>query len=679
MSYIPPLPYTSPFTGITWEYAIIHLLPGWYADVSNGAPTGSNGSYAPTTTPPVDYYYKQNAQLANGNGETFPIQLPNRVSIQGASALSTVFHAFPKPRQGTTPLGRPVFVFGMDANHAGLGSFISSISIFGAEKPGLTADSNGAIYFGRNYPCSATITNCWIFGNLAGIVVDAPYDDGNGGAPFTDWHNLTITNNTFAWNGCGIWNGQYITPQNVPSRGISHLVLLNNLFDRTLPPLDPSTGGHPAYPWPSGWPRSWPSVSTLTAYEGISKADMTLQSTGGSNSISGNYNAYEKTHFDLGIPVGSLPPTFPRLVGGVEDRPADSIFDLSAITGNTATNKRRGILYIRDLIQNGRWRSIADNKNTAFYPTVTAKTVDFDFSPGDFRLSPAVVDARVDTAVPWGPGEIDPQTQTVVGYLNPLVDKGWAPSTTSTFPLTFANGRSVQDYPGKLPLPSSDQSTWLFHNWDFDCEGFGNPRIHDHSAYPNGGGGIMDIGADEVGDLIVAGQRFGTDHFFDVPANFGTNGTFKESNRYIWFLGPPKALATSTVVPKPFFYKVPYNGGQTYQASWNPGPLPPSSYYGATEADTTPHLLPDAHPAWASSSPKPVNPEWQTCVSGYNPYLFLDPTSGVVNPSGAYPIYPGEFRWLYWSGNSSDYEIFHFRQQNGSENPHKVIIYFDDW
>jgi hypothetical protein len=420
----------------------------------------------------------------------------------------------------------------------------------------------------------------------------------------------------------------------------------------------------------------------MSAFEGLAKEDMTLLSTGGSSSISGNLNAYEKIHFDLGIGFGSLPPTFPRLVGGTSNRPGNSIFDLSSITGNTGTNQRRGILFVRDLLQNGRWRSIKDQKNTAFYPTFSSKSVDFDFSPGDFRLSPAATKASPNPGDPLGPGEIDPGTQQIAGFLNPLVDQGWAPSGSSTFPLTFSNGRVVNDYPGKLSLPSADQSSWSFHNWDFDCEGFGNSRIHDHSAFPNGGAGVMDIGADELGDLLIVGQRFGTDHFFEAPANFGIPGTLKQSNRYLWFLGPPQGLATPRPVLKPWWYKVHQDSNgiwHPYRAGWNPGPLASSTYYGATEADTTPHLLPDAHPAWSSSTPKPVNPEWRTCISGYNPYLFLDPTAGVVNPSGAYPIFPADFRWLYWSGNGSNYAVFYFTQSGGSENPSGIIGNFDAW
>ncbi|MFQ5504143.1 MAG: hypothetical protein ACE5F1_04995, partial [Planctomycetota bacterium] len=63
-----PLPNTSTVTGNVWEYAIIHLMPGMYGPgVQQGIIyNGFNG--------------------LPENGESFPITLPDRVSIQGASA-----------------------------------------------------------------------------------------------------------------------------------------------------------------------------------------------------------------------------------------------------------------------------------------------------------------------------------------------------------------------------------------------------------------------------------------------------------------------------------------------------------------------------------------------------------------------------------------------------------------
>jgi hypothetical protein len=66
------LPYTSSTTPpVEWSYAVIHLLPG---------------IYGPGTS--ID----EGSRLPR-NGETFPIVLPPRVSLQGTSALDTILDA----------------------------------------------------------------------------------------------------------------------------------------------------------------------------------------------------------------------------------------------------------------------------------------------------------------------------------------------------------------------------------------------------------------------------------------------------------------------------------------------------------------------------------------------------------------------------------------------------------
>ena len=76
-----------------WEYAIIHVLPGLYA---------RDKAYGPV----VGTHNPDNG--LQPNGEKFPIYLPPRVSIQGTSALNTVFDV-------TSPeddIAGPAFEFG---------------------------------------------------------------------------------------------------------------------------------------------------------------------------------------------------------------------------------------------------------------------------------------------------------------------------------------------------------------------------------------------------------------------------------------------------------------------------------------------------------------------------------------------------------------------------------------
>jgi hypothetical protein len=167
VNFLPPLPYAGLYA--TWDFAIIHALPGWYARTDSTFP-----------------YFPENG--LQPNGESFPIHLPDRVSVQGTSALNTVFDVN-QPAQ-TGQFG-PAFEFGAAATNQGLYSFIDSVSIFGAESANGTSipGSYCAIYLAPDFRSYPTISNCFLFGNTVGIGVDAPLD-------VTEWHEPRLFNNT---------------------------------------------------------------------------------------------------------------------------------------------------------------------------------------------------------------------------------------------------------------------------------------------------------------------------------------------------------------------------------------------------------------------------------------------------------------------------------------------------
>jgi len=77
---------------------------------------------------------------------------------------------------------------------------------------------------------------------------------------------------------------------------------------------------------------------------------------------------------------------------------------------------------------------------------------------------------------------------------------------------------TVLNAPGRLPLVGpapAGNGSWQFDYLKNDCEGYGNPRRY---MYPTTAGCpvapepclTVDIGADELGDCIAAGYRFGT-------------------------------------------------------------------------------------------------------------------------------------------------------------------------
>jgi hypothetical protein len=193
-----PLPWVGR-TGKRWEYAVIHLLPGLYRRVQTASPS------VPETEP--------HNQLRS-NSEQFPIDLPNHVSIQGTSALDTVIDL---AGDG------PAFRFGALEDSEGVHSFITQVSIFGApadltEKLDPVPEDASAIYCARDRACSPAITDCFLFGNGVGILVDGERDRVTNQGIVS--HEVIVANCTLAWNLIGIWNGDSTDfPDQLVSKG----------------------------------------------------------------------------------------------------------------------------------------------------------------------------------------------------------------------------------------------------------------------------------------------------------------------------------------------------------------------------------------------------------------------------------------------------------------------------
>ncbi len=574
----PPLPHTDPATNLTWSYCIIHLLPGWYGrDKGNSQP-------APSTTPGVP----QNLSLAVAtgtnlgnrlvpNGETFPIHLPPRVSLAGTSALNTVIDT----GQVGTAIEFGKIVNGVPIN--GEGTFVDKITFFACggrlprdESPRFEPDGRkcAAILLDDAAPCHPTISNCVFLKNAVGVLVNA---SPNSISPRIQHDETTIINCTFAWNMVGLWNGQIDEPTG--SIGVSQLNIINNIFDGsetidvtgTLPCGSP--GPISAIPsWPTFPAAVGPQTTGIfSAFEGVSQQDLRVAVNGTLR----DFNAYElvtiagvaHTNYNqslaMGLIANTLPITSPRLSSPPSGfAPGVNIAPFTGWpTQNTNPNTTRGVLYITDLICRG---SLAG----AFpaYGPFGART-GFDLSAHDLRLSPM---AQLANAVLIN-SQGNPNGPVV---LNPLVDAGFS----GPFPAVMENGQVLQGPPGRLQLNAQSQQEWQHTCWESDCEGYGNPRIHDHPAYSNTGAGPVgsigiDIGADELGELVVAGYRFGTTGFLRLAqADADNSGPIPIDNSTIVYLGPPSALSPLALppapVPQPDYRSI--NDGGTANAGWFP-------------------------------------------------------------------------------------------------------------
>ncbi|HMQ22227.1 MAG TPA: DUF1565 domain-containing protein, partial [Planctomycetota bacterium] len=193
------------------------------------------------------------------NGETFPINLPERVSIQGSGALQTTFDA-----RGTN-VG--IFLLGAATttteNYEKC--FIDGVTIRGARSSALSNPPVGAgiAIAASAYVQRPNISNCMITDNRVGIAIE-------GSA--TVQHSPIIVNNTIAWNQVGVWNGEFAAPNTTPAIGYSMPRLFNNIIDAR-----------------NRLGTAWGAATS--AFEGLHDSDLRIR-TIGANTVNIDYNAY---------------------------------------------------------------------------------------------------------------------------------------------------------------------------------------------------------------------------------------------------------------------------------------------------------------------------------------------------------------------------------------------------
>ena len=485
-----------------------------------------------------------------------------------------------------------------------------------------------------------TVSNCFITGNTVGIAFDA---ESGPLEPAAFGHHARVINNTIAWNTIGAWNGNTLW---LPSVGIGDSQFLNNIFDTKSPPL-------PGYE---------PGVS---AFEGVRQAQMFVQERRVPSSlpipILQNMNAWPIGRGNLGVALVNWVATAPSGAS-----PNTSIWDLSGFLDANNPTPRTAILYVNDALR-----------------AATAS----DYSPHDFRLSP----------VAW--------TATFTQMQNPMVNRG---IDNLNLPLgsdlVMGTGQPI---PG--PLGASTGGDWIdppatVHCWDWDADGYGNPRIAARAGFAGGQFTDIDLGADEMGELIMAGYIDRTriyshqvvnaplipDHttvyFLDLPST-----TAYARPVFNYFVGGLEVIGGTPIVYYPWWShaQTPMNAvpGTNYTAG-NAAPQSSRNLLVATQGrpafmrslmcDVSPHLALDWHPLWADlwdlwSIQRFVDVyachpwyDGQTVGGTYqgkvdNPFLFYNPPStgtisvndwglsyhkvdvGIASPPGSYPTGGGSY------------------------------------
>jgi hypothetical protein len=446
----PALPFTHPQSGARIRHLVIHCLPGLYGPRTPGLPAGSD-EFDPESGLPW-------------NGESFPIVVPPRVGIQGTSALDTIFDA--RDYESTPLTSDAIFVF--DSGNPATppvvttgewdNSFIDSVSMRGCRFDG-SADSGAALriegFIVTGGPLfQPSISNCFIYCNDVGIKLASLA--GTTGQDLLNTLHPRIVANTIAWNHIGIYSG-WITGGTLQT-GTARPLILDNLIDPMIrkSDLEDFMTGIGA----GGTPPS--------CFEGLDFSDLfvnTVDVKGGSCQLSGNFNGYHNGLRNQGVawPYGA---TTSRTVFA----PPLPVVDLAPLLGAFPYSDRTALLFVLDL---------------------SLLRSPLRVSQHDFRLAPMV---RSNPAAPL--------------LANPVINQG---ISSRNIPIQGANSSSlISNFdPG---MPPDDLAS--FTAWDWDCEGVGNPRQasrtdpcspQSHFPEPFACAGKVDLGADELGELIAVG------------------------------------------------------------------------------------------------------------------------------------------------------------------------------
>jgi hypothetical protein len=548
------------------RHVVIHCLPGLYGPFNATLPRIDPQSGLPF------------------NGETWPVTIPSFVSIQGTSALDTIFDA----RRTDTHILKITDPNTTSVTHEE--SFIDSVTIRNAWSNSAVAGSGAGIYIhpsGMGASSRINVTNCFITNNTVGIGID------NFLPPSNVAQSPRIINNTIAWNTIGLWSG------NTATGGVSdnNPTLLNNVFDGSGPT------GLAGY------------ITTTSGFEGVDATETSVLSRGGVPfNPPQDFNAWEDTvtgAFGPKVNRGALAllPAWPvTLPAGPLTTPRTNI----SLYTRSATG-RPGVLYINDVFR---------------------QALGVDHSPHDFRLAPMC------TRTSTPPGNQIPQFTW-----NPLADIGIdADLSQGTFPIVLTNDQL--NYPPGLPPGSEGSATspTRVDAWDNDAEGTDNPRFQNQagfSAFP-----VIDLGADERGNLIIAGFLDGTRILTpeNVPNAPGANATSNHGRIYFfarqefnpwtrpqtniydakvlvdWWgsvQGGPDADAgnytTAAIGVRPGGSRTERNQDITFFGSSY------EAFMRGLECDFTPHLAPDPHPYWGGWMTTGTPTYWSD-IYGCNPW-----------------------------------------------------------
>lgn len=447
-----------------WIYhVVIHCMPGLY------------GPRSPSANPNDDDFDPRSG--LPWNGEVLPIALPGLVSIQGTSALDTIFDARGYETWGPS-VGQDIFRFatGTGTQRLHAESFIDSITMRGCRVGTGIRDGAAVLIDSPTDAVDVKITNCFIYGNDIGIAMFSR--DAN--------HRPWIVNNTIAWNQIGIYSGD-LNPAG-PHVGGSEPIIHNNIID-PIRLLDPAL---PPYLLGVGALAFEPP----SCFEGLAAADVTSVAVNMASCTTPTcWNAYLETAINLGNgwPYGATTPRDPAPF-------LPPVILMSMFGAWNGGNPIRGDLYIRDVLH------------------TAGKTC----APHDFRLSPRVRLANGGFS------------------LNPLVNAALMPPQWSVGQrIEFANINlpvaGIQSIQG--PIGIAPDSLARFDDSDWDCEGVGNPRDQQRRAgvitlggvntwfgHPEHGcGSLRDLGADELGEVIITGFIDSTRAFSRPHASIAAN------------------------------------------------------------------------------------------------------------------------------------------------------------
>ncbi|MCC6672279.1 MAG: hypothetical protein IT458_14550 [Planctomycetes bacterium] len=490
------------------------------------------------------------------NGETWPARIHDRISLQGLSALDTILDA----RGQATAILEIWDATTGEGQRSHENSFLDSLTIRGA-RHGEAPGAGAGVWIHSWHETLALpsrmirITNCILTDNSVGIALDGSRND-QGSVP----QRPRIVNNTIAWNGIGIWagNARYalVTDHNP--------VVVNNVFDSGSP------GGY--------------ATNGLSGFEGLAGEDMIVGTAAGS-AVGLDMNAWEVTTPPSVLNGASFPnwPLAP-LPFGKAGSPAPRVA-IQAYTGGAA-GPRPGGLYVNDILRLSGIGSL-------------------DYSAHDFRLAPNVTTSST------------PPGQQVPAPTNPLVNQGL---DVTHVPLQMSSQQSLTDPPGYAP-GIEDMPT---HGWDFDTEGFGNPRSAARAGFAPGTYGtpvlqsVMDLGADEMGDLILAGYLNRTRIYSQTPPTTGVPA----HQRVVFFnliqAGTYPRPQHNTIVGQDFQWwphvqdlmAVDADQNNYTRMIWPSGymsereylltaPQPPyEAVPRSLPCDVSPHPMPDPHPYW---------------------------------------------------------------------------------